>query len=396
MNLESIKSNYKIKKYIKTDWVEKLQQSSILPEFTQKNLFLPKLNNSVISLLEKKFKTSDLKELDRLTVLEHSHLDELVNCKKIISSIECGVKQDIMSKVYGNDFIPLQVIQWIEMKGLECSVIKFLNINLIVVNDQPISNILLKHIIRIISWMLRIKGDMSIPISIYIFLSPEKKHMESQCLNFNFNSHTCHLSRTNINSGASWGGNWIQLFRSEEILKVLIHELAHYLVLDVQRYSNNIDSYCSHLKMGSESKEILVNEAYAELIAIYLHTMYVCYFKTNFNNFDPELFWDLYLTEEKFTICQINKIFVNYSIESIQYFAKPNKFIQHTNVISYFIIKYLFFINTKFFLLIYESKSQTVKLIKYLLARFFKLRIPQVKLDSNINTSLAMSFHSII
>jgi hypothetical protein len=396
MNLESIKSNYKIIKYIKTDWVEKLQESSVLPEFTQKNLFLPELNYSVINLLEEKFKTSDLKELDRLTVLQQYHLDELVDCKKIISNIECSVKQDIMSRVYENSFIPLEVIQWIEMKGLECSIIKFLNIDLIVINDQPISNTLLKHIIRIISWMLRIKGDITIPISIYIFLSPNKKNMESQCLNFNLNSHTCHLSRTNINSGISWGGNWILIFRSEEILKVLIHELAHYLVIDVQLYSNIIDSYCYHIKMGSESKKILVNEAYAELIAIYLHTMYVCYFNTDFNNFDSELFWNLYLTEEKFTICQINKIFANYSIESIQYFAKPNNFVQYTNVISYFIIKYLFFINTKFFLLIYESKHQTVKLIKYLLARFFKLKIPQVKLDSNINTSLKMSFYSII
>jgi len=396
MNLESIKSNYKIKKYIKTDWVEKLKQACILPEFTQKNLILPKLNNSVINLLEKKFKTSDIKELDRLTVLEHSHLDEMVDCKEIISGIDCSIKQDIMSKVYGNDFIPLQVIEWIEMKGLECVSLKFLNIELIVINDQSIPNSLLTHIIRIIGWMLRIKGDINIPISIYIFLSPEKKHMESQCLNFNFNSHTCHLSRTNINSGASWGGNWIQLFRSEEILKVLIHELAHYLVIDVQRYSNNIDSYCSHLKMGSESKEILVNEAYAELLAIYLHTIYVSYFKTGFNKFDPELFWDLYLQEEKFTIYQINKIFANYSIESIEYFSKPNKFVQHTNVISYFIIKYLFFINTKYFLLIYESKPQTVKLIKYLLARFFKLRIHKVQLETNTNTSLAMSLNSVL
>jgi hypothetical protein len=282
------------------------------------------------------------------------------------------------------------------MKGLKCTKINFLNINLTLIDIKPVSNELVNHIIKIIVWMLKIKDQIDIQISIYIYLSPEKKHMESQCLNLNFNSDLCHLSRTNINSGASWGGHWIQIFRSEEVLKVLIHELAHYLVLDVQNYSNKIDSYCSHLKMGLKSKEILVNEAYAELLAIYLHTMYVSYAKNDLKLFDSELFWDLYLEEEKFTICQINKIFVNYSIESIQYFAKPNKFIQHTNVISYFIIKYLFFINTKFFLLIYESKPQTVKLIKYLLARFFKLRIPQVKLDSNINTSLAMSFHSII
>lgn len=397
MELNLIKSNYKIKKYIKTDWVEKLTQACVLPQYTSQAYKLSKTNDSVIGLLEKKFKTSDIKELDRKTVRANSHLDEIVNCKKILKSVDSEVKHDILSKVYSNDFIPLQVIKWIEAEGLECVKINFYQIDLTIIDDKPTDINLIKHIIRIINWTLSIGSSEpeKTPIKIYIFLSPEKKHMDHQCLTKEFDSDQCHLSRTNINSGASWGGNWVQIFRSEEVLKVLIHELAHYLILDVQLYSNQIDSYCSHLKMGSNSKKILVNEAYTEMIAIYLHTMYVAYAKKDFMGFDPEVFWDLYLQEEKFTICQINKIFANYSIDSIEYFSKPNNFVQYTNVISYFIIKYLFAINIKYFLLVYESKPQTVKLIKHLVSKFFKLKIPKIQLTDG-STSLAMSYNSVI
>lgn len=399
MNLESIQSEYIIKKYIKTEWINLLTSQSIessIFTYQRNQLILPALTKSIITSLEEKFNTDDIKELDKLTVLANKHLDNLVNVKKLYNQIDCNVKRDILEKVYGNDFIPLTVIQWIELKALNCLEIKFENIKITILDEKTISETLVTHICKIIRWLLAINSTPQMDISIYIFLSPEKKHMEDSCLDSKTdNNHSCHLSRTNINSGASWGGNWIQIFRAEEILKVLIHELAHYLVLDIQTYSSKIDSYCSHLKMHKDSKEILVNEAYTELLAIYLHTMYITYCRSPNNIFDSELFWDLYLQEEKFTIYQINKIFTNYSIESLDYFSKSNNFIQHTNVISYFIIKYLFFINTKYIIMCWESKEQTIKLIKYLLQRFFKLKIPKVVIGLNSNTSLAMSFNSI-
>ncbi len=401
-----IKSKYKIKKYIKKEWVDLLEsidlkQINVVSNTT--NVEPTKI--SVVDLLKEKFgKDADL---DKLTSRSKKNLDKLIECDRIFTGISNSAKLDILEKAYSNNFMPLPVIQWIELRGLVVNKIKFLNINLTIVDELATPNNLINHIIKIVLWLLKISSNtsQSNPINIYIFLCPEEKHMESSCLKPNKQPNThdhCRLSRTNINSGASWGGNWVQIFRSEEVLKVLIHELVHYLVLDLQDYSDKIDSYCSHLKMHKDSNKILVNEAYTEFLAIYLHTIYLSMDSNNLS-FDGNIFWDLYLQEEKFTIYQINKIFANYSIPGIEFFAKPNYFVQYTNVISYFIIKYLFFINTKYFLILYGDINQTIKLIKYLLERFFKLKIPQIDLttftnqsnQSNQSTSLKMSYGSV-
>jgi hypothetical protein len=394
--MEQIQSKYSIKRYIRKEWVDLLESIDCNKiDIKQESVTLPTLELSVVDLLEKKFNTT-IDNLDRITSRSKKNLDKLVNCDKIFNSIIDPVKLDILEKAYSNNFMPIPVIQWIELKGLIVKKINFLNINLTIVDEKITSPNLIDHIIKIIVWLLKISGNLTRPINIYLFLCPEEKHMESTCLDFNKqNQDQCKLSRTNINSGASWGYNWVQIFRCEEVLKVLIHELIHYLVLDVQDHSNKIDSYCSHLKMHKDSNKILVNEAYTEFLAIYMHTIYLSVYK-NSGVFDQDIFWDLYLQEEKFTIYQINKIFVNYSIPGIEFFSKPNNFVQYTNVISYFIIKYLFFINTKYFLILYGDTPNTIKLIKYLLARFFKLKIPQVNLSSNQDTSLRMSYGSII
>jgi hypothetical protein len=143
--------------------------------------------------------------------------------------------------------------------------------------------------------------------------------------------------------------------------------------------------------MHSESNDILVNESYTELLAIYLYTMYIT--KINYDNSFEEKFWESYMLEEKYTIYQINKIFKNYSITDLNYFKNPNNFVQYTNVISYFIIKYLFFINTKYFILTHSSKNNTVNIILYLLEKFYKLNIP--KFNNIIDNSLRMSINEI-
>jgi hypothetical protein len=393
--MEEIQSKYSIKKYIKKEWVELLESIDInLIDIKTDDLIIPTLKLSVVDLLKKKFNTT-IDNLDKITSRSKKHLDQLVDCDKILNDTTNPVKLDILKKAYSNNFMSIPVIHWIELKGLIVKKVNFLNINLTIVDDKTTSQDLIDHIIKIIVWLLKISNNPSHPIDIYIFLCPEEKHMESSCLDVNSDTNTdqCKLSRTNINSGASWSGNWVQIFRSEEVLKVLIHEIIHYLVLDVQDHSNKIDSYCSHLKMHKDSNKILVNEAYTEFLAIYMHTIYLSVHK-NSGVFDEDIFWNIYLQEEKFTIYQINKIFLNYSIPGIQFFAKKNNFVQYTNVISYFIIKYLFFINTKYFLILYGDTQRTIQLIKYLLERFFNLKIPQVNIS--LDTSLRMSYGSLI
>ena len=391
--ISNIKSNYNIKKHINFDWVTILDNILNTKCECNKELKILKKNRSIIELLEKKYKISDIDELDRYVVTKRKDLNRQVNCDEILLSVmDDEIKLDILEKVYANDFIPLKVINWIETQADNYIKITFRNIKIILLDSEKPSEELINHIITIIRWLFEINKTPDKKLDIYLFLSPEKKFAHNECLKSNYNDR-CHLSRTNINSGASLYETWIQIFRKEEILKVLIHELIHYLELDINSHSHIIDQKCSHINMHSNSNDILVNESYTELLAIYLYTIYITKIKLDSNDSFEEKFWELYMLEEKYTIYQINKIFKNYSITDLSYFKNPNNFVQYTNVISYFIIKYLFFINTKYFILTHSSKNNTVKIILYLLDKFYKLNIP--KFNNIIDNSLRMSINEI-
>lgn len=388
----NIKSNYKIKKYIHNSWFE------ILENIINNDIKISKINKilqpneSIIDLLQKKYNINNIDELDYLMV-KKKHLNKEINCDQIYNSLDDEIKIDILKKIYSNNFIPLKIVKWIECYANNYIQIKFANITINILDDKNIDSELINHIIIIIRWLFAINSSPYIELNIYIFLSPEEKILNDFCLHsLNTDKNDkCYLSRTNVNSGASLYNSWIQIFRREEILKVLIHELIHYLELDINVYANIIDEKCSHINIHSKSNNILVNEAYTEFLAIYLHTMYITKIKYPYS-FQNE-FWKLYILEEKYTIYQINKIFKNYSIPNLEYFRNPNNFIQYTNVISYYILKYLFLINTKYFIITHNSKKNTIKLVLYLLPKFYKLKIP--KNNNIIDKSLKMSINKI-
>ena len=326
--ISKIKSNYIPKKYIKYEWVELLEQIlNTKCNYHTENKKLEK-SKSIINLLEQKYNISNIDELDSYVVRQKKDLNRLINCNSIINSVNDPIKKDILQKIYSNDFIPLKVIQWIEIIADNYIKITFENITINIIDSINTDSILINHIINICRWLFAINSTPYKLLNIYLFLSPEKKNANEQCLKTDSNlEHFCNLSRTNINSGASLYENWIQIFRKEEILKVLIHELIHYLELDINSHSHIIDKHCSQINMHPHSNDILVNEAYTELLAIYLHTMYVGKIKYP-NNFE-EKFWKLYMIEEKYTIYQINKIFKNYSIPDLNYFKTPNLSLIH-------------------------------------------------------------------
>jgi len=92
---------------------------------------------------------------------------------------------------------------------------------------------------------------------------------------------------------------------------------------------------------------------------------------------------------------QINKIFNATNITHIQTFASTNNFIQYTNVIPYFVIKYLFMGHMKHFINLFHDKEKTIILIKNLLSSFFTMKIPKIKVNNN-DTSLRMIYYDLL
>jgi hypothetical protein len=167
---------------------------------------------------------------------------------------------------------------------------------------------------------------------IEIYLSNEKKKID---MNNNF------LGVDNINSGMTLPGYYIILFRKEEIIKVLFHEIIHYLDLDMKYNQNDLLILYNDINLKADM--INPNEAYTEVLALlFLNIWEYHYENKKINNFincklNIELYW---------SFIQITKILKFFKYESFDdLFTKNNVFYQKTNVLSYFFLKTVFLLN---------------------------------------------------
>ena len=75
-------------------------------------------------------------------------------------------------------------------------------------------------------------------------------------------------AENNINSGLTLPGHYIILFRKEEMIKVLFHELIHYLDLDMRNYQKELFFLYDEINLKADI--INPNEGYTELLALIL------------------------------------------------------------------------------------------------------------------------------
>jgi hypothetical protein len=130
--------------------------------------------------------------------------------------------------------------------------------------------------------------------------------------------------------------NIIGIFRKEEMLKSIIHEMIHCMDIDDRHF--NID-FSKIFNIPNEP-DFKVFEAYTEMLAVVINTMLLSYETDNRSNW--RLFKRGIASELKFTLFQIAKILVHYGFTNIAEFNQPyncNKFQQTTSVFSYFFIK---------------------------------------------------------
>ena len=135
-------------------------------------------------------------------------------------------------------FIPDKIRDYIKKKiSYKYTVLyEFKNI-LITLNyysSKNIKRVVLDNILKRIMFMMLISNKF-MNISINIYSTPFKKE-------FNCNSsHKCgNLKHINVNSGLNYGDTII-IFRDEEYLKLLLHELIHALDVD-QKYESLKDN----------------------------------------------------------------------------------------------------------------------------------------------------------
>ena len=133
-------------------------------------------------------------------------------------------------------------------------------------------------------------------------------------------------------------GYYIILFRKEEVIKVLFHEIIHYLDLDIRNNQNDLLFVYKDINLKADI--INPNEAYTELLAL----LFLNIWEYHYKNVKIKDFYKYKLNIELYwSFIQITKILKFFKYKSFDdLFTKNSLFYQKTNVLSYF-FKRLFF-----------------------------------------------------
>ena len=222
--------------------------------------------------------------------------------------------------------------------------IKVNNIELNFITNKKLNKSIknkIKILLIIISTVKKLFNNNNNYQLITIYDINENKHLPSKKNSIigptNCNSGYCNLIKEFNKNGP------IVLYRNEELIKVLIHELIHANFIDFEIVTNqefiNID------KKICTDYNILLNEAFTETLACLLHCIYIHY-ETKIN-IDK-----IFNNEVKYMIYIFNNLMNHFKIENIQDILVidgcKKYFKQSTNVFSYYVLKtlnYLFINN---------------------------------------------------
>ena len=163
---------------------------------------------------------------------------------------------------------------------------------------------------------------------IIFYLSDEKKRFVKQTI---LNQEV--IKCDNVNSGVTFFYQdlpLIVIYRKEELLKVLIHELLHlYETHPIEQYDIYYDDYCKNNWRINRSGSLNLYEGYVETLAVIMHSFIYTYC----------------IHKNKTTIAKIKKGInkeINYSnnlLNDIRSLQKNNYLNEETNVFSYFYVK---------------------------------------------------------
>lgn len=227
-------------------------------------------------------------------------------------------------------FIDLNIKLYVENNINNCNIYKFEHLELYYFykDENDIDDTI--YNIYIITKLLYEKKK----IKLYYFDTPLNKTLDNK---------NKYISSKNVNSGSS-SKNEIIIWRREELLKVLFHELIHYLELDI-KHENNL-KYIIRNKIGKYNYPILLNETITEIFAQFLHSIYISIilYKKHSLNYVFDRFKYIYIYEMIYSWYQFSKIMNFFNIKKYNENTLLN-FNQTTNCYSYYIIKCILYNN---------------------------------------------------
>lgn len=221
-------------------------------------------------------------------------------------------------------------------------------------------------------------SDKPRSIAIHLCLLPDKKILRK-------NSQK--LTQLNVNSGSNRFTDTeseICIFRREECIKVIFHEIIHGLRFShLGNHAMITERLCQ--KYDLDSKEILIDESYTEIWAKILNTYFITSLTNSHTKFQH--FCTMLAIETEFALYQANKV------KAFVKLSKDKNLDKDTNITAYYLVVGEIFSNLESFLMNCESNPY-VKDHESCLSYLYHLEIPKkrkVSKDDKYYNTLRMS-----
>lgn len=336
------------------------------------------------------------KELDYFLTYFNKLYDEYVSLYKTYvegeRSHNIGIKSGVI--VESGRYIPTILKEKINKMTFHHNVLKnrFENVNISLEVFQPIiKKKLQKYIIRVVYVIIYFVNNIH-PLhgiknlNIKIVCSPFKKQLSSNG----------DISTFNVNTGVTTTYHNIDkadilIYREEEVLKVLIHELLHAFGVDSKWTTPQIEAPLNvFFGMNTVHSNESFTDTYACLLNVFLATRFLFHDKKQVLPEEYKYIFSLLVEYERsFIVNQANKLIPLLGLEKNSKTGKlVNKVsnrVEDTHVISYYILKGLNFVNLPMFLTYlrihrWKSTMDGAKYVQYL------TRVLQMKISYDLVT----------
>ena len=256
-------------------------------------------------------------------------------------------REPLHKKLYGNRFISLDIMHYVETSTLRKTTYLLGAVHNICVyesikeTNRPDLNII-AHIIYFMDSLAKKYNITPCPVNLLIIASDKKKLL--------YSGTSC-LCSDNINSGSTLHTRdckrqEIILWRSEELYKVLIHELFHYHSFDFSHTHPQYTQLYDMLRVPDVIGEDSINESFVECMTNHSMCVFVAMYRAKQNISLNDSIRIAYEHEIRFTMFQIAKVIHRFGGSCTDDYLE-NKIIikQKTSYRSYFIIKLCLLMN---------------------------------------------------
>jgi len=217
------------------------------------------------------------------------------------------------------------------------------------------------------------KKECSQNLSIYLFLTDLKKTLIENC--HANDTKNCILGEQNANTAFTFAckpNNEVFLYREEEWLKVLTHELFHSFGFD---YSGIVDENMNHKinEIFPLNLDMRIYEAYSEFWAEVLNVFFYCYYHHKTGSDVIKMTLRMLLKERMFSLFQASKVLLHNGMSYKDTFERTERsrrlrelnYKETTPIFSYYVIKnILMFSMNDFFIWCLENNQPFPMVLK--------------------------------